>query len=649
MIGMQYKHKHNNNGNINLQGGGRSSCWNDGNNMNEPISVLDTWSPSPSTSTSTLNNNTTQQGNNMVVNAPLLHNAGLDLSEKSNLGLEGFHNFSESAKQNEILKLLLQNDVNNPNFTQFCGANVFSSNNDTDSAAAALGLSDSGFSLYDDDNKGKTGLAPYYITFPPSEFDTLDQKVEIYNPAALSHQILVQNQDMNDLHPLLFGTQQHPLNSNLVDPGHELIIMPPTPIKQQSLPPTTALFFQPPNFIPPHMPLLVPKQETTAVNEHHPHPHPPHHHQQQQQLIVYDQLYKAAELVQAGNFCNAQGILARLNQILSPIGKPFERSAFYVTQALELAFTTMPNQVSSLPPKIPSPFDGMFKMGAYKVFSEVSPFIRFSNFTANQVLLEALDGAQQIHIIDFDIGFGAHWSSFLQELPRNNRGVTSVKITAFASPSTHHSVEISLMHENLTQFANELGINFELEVVNIDSFDPNLNSVSSFRSSETEAIAVNFPVWSFANYLSALPSYLCFIKKLSPKILVSLDCGCERIDLPFPRHILHTLQYYEALLDSVDAANLTSEATNKIEKFLFQPRIESTVVGRLVYPHIIPPWRNLVTSAGFVPASLSTFAETQAECVLKKTQVRGFHVERRNASLVLSWQRGELLSVSAWN
>ncbi|PQQ07674.1 hypothetical protein Pyn_32822 [Prunus yedoensis var. nudiflora] len=100
----------------------------------------------------------------------------------------------------------------------------------------------------------------------------------------------------------------------------------------------------------------------------------------------------------------------------------------------------MNNPATSPPPRTPTPFDVIFKMGAYKVFSEVSPLIQFVNFTCNQALLEAVSDTDQIHIVDFDIGFGAHWASFMQELPVRNRGATapSLRITAFASPSTHH-------------------------------------------------------------------------------------------------------------------------------------------------------------------------------------------------------------------
>ena len=378
---------------------------------------------------------------------------------------------------------------------------------------------------------------------------------------------------------------------------------------------------------------------------------PQSHHQQLQQLqqALLDQLCKAAELVGTGNFSIAQGILARLNHQLSPEGKPFQRAAFYFKEVLQLIL--MNNNPEAFPPfRCPTPFDVIFKMGAYKVFSDVSPLIQFANFTCNQALLEALDDADRIHIIDFDIGFGAQWASFMQELPvRNRGGAPSLKITAFASPSTtHHPLELKLLRENLTLFADEIRIAFELQVVNFDSFDPVSYSTQYFRSSENEAIVVNFPIWSSSNHPAAMPLLLRFIKQLSPKLVVSLDRGCDRADLPVQQHLLHGIQSYTNLMESLDAANVMTDTVSKIERFLFQPRIESTTFGRLRTPDKMPPWKTLFASAGFTPVSFSNFTESQADCVVKRTLVRGFHVEKRQAMLILCWQNRELISASAW-
>ncbi|XP_030967608.1 scarecrow-like protein 6 [Quercus lobata] len=372
--------------------------------------------------------------------------------------------------------------------------------------------------------------------------------------------------------------------------------------------------------------------------------------QQHSQQLLFDQVYQLAELIETGNNpVRAQGILARLNHQLSPIGKPFQRAAFYFKEALQLLLHNTNNtncnaslSLSSPPP----PISLIFKIGAYKSFSEVSPVLQFANFTCNQALLEALDGFDTIRIIDFDIGFGGQWASLMQELALKQGNGPALKITAFVSPSTHDELELGFTQENLKHFATEINLAFEFEFLSLES----LNSGSwplPLHASESEAIAVNLPIGSFSNYPLSLPLVLGFVKQLSPKIVVSLDRGCDHTDVPFPDHIIHAVQSYSGLLESLDAVNVNLDALQKIERYLLQPGIEKTVLGRRS-PDKMPPWRSLFLSSGFSPLTFSNFTESQAECLLQRTPVQGFHVEKKQTSLCLCWQRRELISASVW-
>ncbi|KAL6965043.1 hypothetical protein U1Q18_036100 [Sarracenia purpurea var. burkii] len=374
------------------------------------------------------------------------------------------------------------------------------------------------------------------------------------------------------------------------------------------------------------------------------------HHQ-----AIIDQIFQAAELVQTGNSSLAEGILARLNHHISPIGKPFYRASFFCKEALQFLLNS--NMAVTSPN--PSPFSLILKIGAYKSFSEISPLLQFANFTCNQGLLEILEPFDRIHIVDFDIGYGGQWASLMHELSlRTGAPPPSLKITAFASPSTHDQFELGLITENLNQFAGEIKIPFEFQILSIDSLNSFSSSSSSSSSSwslplhisENDAVAVNLPVGSFSNYQLSLPIILRFVKQLSPKIVVSIDRGCDRTDLPFANHLIHTLQSYSNLLESLDAVNVNPDVLQKIERFLLQPEIEKIVTGRYrsSNPEKSQHWRNLFLSYGFSPLSFSNFNESQAECVAKRTPVRGFHVEKRQSSLVLCWQRKELVSASAW-
>ncbi|XP_020590657.1 scarecrow-like protein 27 [Phalaenopsis equestris] len=377
----------------------------------------------------------------------------------------------------------------------------------------------------------------------------------------------------------------------------------------------------------------------------------------QQHQALIDQLFKAAEFVETGNFISAHGILARLNHQLSfPLGKPLLRSAFYFKEALHLlvANSYNPPLTASYPHPHRAPFttslftplDVVLKLSAYKAFSEVSPILHFTNFTVTQVLLEELGTTDCIHVIDFDIGIGGQWSSFIHELAqrRSSSSTPRLKITAFVSFCAFHPLELHLTSENLSHFAADRNIPFEINISSIESFDP--VEILAASAGRNETIAVNLPVGAGLN--PSFTATLHLIKQLTPKIVVSVDQGSDRSDLPFSHHFLHSFQSSMILLDSIDAAGSNLDAANKIERFILQPKIENCVMGRYRATDKILPWRSLFTSAGFVPVQFSNFTEVQADCLLKRVQVRGFHVEKRQASLYLYWQRGELVSISAW-
>ncbi|KAJ3706736.1 hypothetical protein LUZ61_010441 [Rhynchospora tenuis] len=370
---------------------------------------------------------------------------------------------------------------------------------------------------------------------------------------------------------------------------------------------------------------------------------------QNQQLL--DSLFEVARMVETGtNIAGARGILARLNQHLSsPIGtKPLLRSAFYFKEALQLALSN-PHYT----PQPATPFDIVLKLSAYKAFSECSPVLQFANFTCTQALLEELAGATRIHVIDFDIGVGGHWASFMQELAQRHCiggsssaiAVPALKLTAFVSAALHHPLELHLTRDNLCQFAADIGVPFEFNVLNLDSFDPSdIQSVG-----HDEAVAVNLPVGPTHGH--SLPNLLHLVKQLAPKIVVSIDHGFDRngSDLNFAQHFLHTFQSCMFLLDSIDSTGTNMDLANKIERYIVQPKVEAAVLRRYrTSGERTVPWRTLFASAGFMPVSFSNFTETQAECILKRVQVRGFHVEKRQSAIALYWQQGELVSVSTW-
>lgn len=475
--------------------------------------------------------------------------------------------------------------------------------------------------------------------------DCPDEKSQVLNhPQFLISQLQAQNTQ----NPAFFL----PLQNNAQMEQHHHAFPPPKRHNPgvSSEPPNSNRQFQKPGQFPlPQQLHLLPymqNQNTRPANAMATKPKMAGDEMMIQQQAIVDNLLKAADLIESGNPILAQEILARLNHQLSPIGKAFIRVSFYFKEALRLLLMNTTNNSNSS--SSASPFNLFFKIGAYKSFSEISPIVQFANFTCNQAVLEALEGFDQIRIVDFDIGYGGQWASLMQELALRKSGAPVVKITAFASPATHDQLELSLTRENLTHFAQEVNMSLDFEIINIDCLNSSSSWPLPFHVAESEAIAVNLPITSLSNGQILPALILRFIKQLSPKILVSVDRGCDRNDLPFAHHIHQAFQSNLALLESLDAVNVNLETIQKLETFLIRPGIEKLILGRHNSLEKTPHWKTQFVSAGFSPVNFSNFTECQAEWLLKRTLARGFHVEKRQSSLVLYFQRKELISASAW-
>jgi hypothetical protein len=190
----------------------------------------------------------------------------------------------------------------------------------------------------------------------------------------------------------------------------------------------------------------------------------------------------------------------------------------------------------------------------------------------------------------------------------------------------------------MLQFAHPTGVQAVLDKLDVflqfaayneDALDPaELVAITS-----SDAVAVHLPVGSA--HVAAMPVVLRLVKRLGAKVVVFVDRGCDRTELPFATHLLQAFQSCVSLLDSVDAVGgANAEAVGKIERFMDKP------------PPL--PWRTMLVSAGFVPVQASTFAESQVEALLKRIALMEFCVEKRGGMLCFYWQRGELVFVSAW-
>ncbi|VFQ75436.1 unnamed protein product [Cuscuta campestris] len=359
-----------------------------------------------------------------------------------------------------------------------------------------------------------------------------------------------------------------------------------------------------------------------------------------------DELIRFADCFDTDAAQLAQVILARLNHKLrSPTGKPLERAAFYFKESLQSLLTWSTRMATR-----PGSSEIVQTIKAYNIFSNISPVPMFSSFTANQAVLEAVNGSPLVHVIDFDIGLGGHWASFMKELAdlsARAKPPPALRITALVPDE--YAVESRLIRENLTQFARDLNLAaFEIDFVLINTFE--LLSFKAVKFMDGEKTAVILSPYIFRKIGAG---FVADLRRISPHVVVHVDSeGLVGFGTSsFRQSVIEGLEFYSTLLESLEAAANVGRGggggdwLKKIETYVLYPKIMEMVgaAGRRG-----TPWREAFVAAGFRPVLLSQFADFQAECLLGRVQVRGFHVAKRQAEMLLCWNDRALVATSAW-
>ncbi|PSR88031.1 Scarecrow-like protein [Actinidia chinensis var. chinensis] len=363
------------------------------------------------------------------------------------------------------------------------------------------------------------------------------------------------------------------------------------------------------------------------------------HHMNNDDFHFVDDLIRAADCFESNELQLAGVILERLNhQLPSPTGKALQRAAFYFKEALLSLLTGSTRSTRSS--------EVVQAIKAYKNFANVSPIIMFSTFTANQAILEAVDGSMLIHVVDFDIGFGGQWASFMREVAdrAESRRVNSPSLRITAVVPEEYGIESRLIRDNLNQFACDLKIGFEIEFVLVQTFEFLSFKAIRFINGEKTAVLLSPSIFQRIG-----AGFLNDLRQISPHVVVLVDAeGMNDSGTPsFRRSVIDGLEFYSTVMESLEAASVGGgdDWIRRIEIFLLRPKIFAAVEAAR---RRAPSWREAFAAAGLRAVVLSQFADFQAECLLSEVQVRGFDVAKRQAEMVLCWQQRALVATSAW-
>lgn len=300
-------------------------------------------------------------------------------------------------------------------------------------------------------------------------------------------------------------------------------------------------------------------------------------------------------------------------------------------------------------------------VAAFQLLQDMSPYIKFGHFTANQAILEAVAHDRRVHIVDYDIMEGIQWASLMQAFVSRKAGLPAphLRITAVSRTGSDRRQSIGTVQETgrrLIAFAASIGQPFSFHQCRLDSdetFRP-----SGLKLVRGEALVFNCMLHlPHFNYRApeSVASFLSGAKVLNPRLvtLVEEELGPTGDDGGgFVTRFMDILHHYSALYDSLEAGfPMQGRARALVERVYLGPRISGSL-ARLYRSrdgeYCGRCWGEWMGVAGFRPHSVSFANHCQAKLLLGLFN-DGYRVEELgNNRLVLGWKCRRLLSASIW-
>ncbi|XP_075516119.1 protein NODULATION SIGNALING PATHWAY 2-like [Primulina tabacum] len=368
-------------------------------------------------------------------------------------------------------------------------------------------------------------------------------------------------------------------------------------------------------------------------------------------------LMAAAEALAGVNKCRelARVILVRLKELLSSnVGTNMERLASYFTDALQCLIDGG-KCCGGHPYKEEHRQTDV--LVAFQLLQDMSPYVKFGHFTANQAILEAVTHDRRIHIVDYDIMEGIQWASLMQSLVSRKDGTPPphLRITALSrgGGGRRSLGTVQDTGRRLTSFAASIGQPFSFHQCRLDAaetFKP-----SSLKLVRGEALIINCMLHlPHFNYRSpdSIASFLSGSKTLNPRLitLVEEEMGPTG-DEGFVVRFMDSLQQYSAMCDSLEAGfPMQSRSRALVERVFLGPQIAGSL-DRIYRAHgdfHECSWGKWLAGTGSYPMDISFSNYCQAKLLIGLYN-DGYRVEELATNkLVLGWKSRRLLSASIW-
>lgn len=361
-------------------------------------------------------------------------------------------------------------------------------------------------------------------------------------------------------------------------------------------------------------------------------------------------LLSAAEKVGYQQFERAGKLLNQYDSLTCNTGNPVQRVVYYFSEALREKIDRETGRITSKGIDINEP---LIDMRTTKLaFHQQLPFSQVVQFAGIQAIIEHVADARKIHVIDFEIRDGVHWTTLMQALElRSEYPLELLKITALGT-NAKHLVENT--GKRLLSFAQTMNIPFSFKIVMVSDMMDLKEDLFELDADEAVAVHSKFSLWGMISQPNQLDSVMRVIRNLKPCAVVVAEVESNLNSPVFVNRFIEALFYYGACFDCFDAFMKRDDPNRMItESRVFGYGIRNMVAAegeeRKTRHVKIELWRAFFARFGLEEEGLSPSSLYQANLVVKKfSHGNSCTLDMNGKSLLVGWKGTPLLSLSVW-
>ncbi|KAL8544888.1 hypothetical protein ACS0TY_005192 [Phlomoides rotata] len=359
-------------------------------------------------------------------------------------------------------------------------------------------------------------------------------------------------------------------------------------------------------------------------------------------------LLAAAEEVGNQQLERAMRLLENCQWISSNVGTPVQRAVFYFSEALRERINDEKGSSNTKQGHIDTCVTR--NVDALIAMHRGLPFCQVLHFTAVQTILENINSATRIHLIDYSILSGLHWAAFMQAISTQKRDQNSyLKITAIETDKN----KAEKIGNVLKSFASYLNLSFSYNLLFLSDIKDLKQDDLGIGPEETVAFLFPAMLKSLISKPACLKNLMDITQKIQASIIVVTEVEANLNSPSFFTRFIDTLFYFGALFDSLDES-IAGDDRNRmvIEAGTYRNAIHNIVATegyqRLSRSVTMNVCRAFFTRFGMQELELSTASLYQAPLIVNQfPSGKSCTLDISTKCLLVGWKGTPLFSISA--